>query len=65
MSGEGLPGGKTVVVDNRRERDIYVNKSVKQNEHKTAGGRRHSALQENGKRVTRLERISWQERSFS
>ena len=29
MSGEGLPGGKTVEVDDRREREIDVSKTVK------------------------------------
>ena len=55
MSGEGLPGGKTVEVDDTRERERDVSKTVKQDVHEMTDGRRQSMQQENGKRVTRQE----------
>ena len=49
MSGEGLPGGKTVEDDDIREKERDVNKTVKQNDHNMTDGRRQSGQQENGK----------------
>ena len=56
VSGEGLSGGKTVEVDNRRERERDVSNTVKQNDHKMTDGRRQSGQQENGKQVTQQKR---------
>ena len=56
ISGEGLLNGKTVEVDDRRERERDVCKTIQQNKRKLADGRRQSVQQENGKRVTRQER---------
>ena len=55
MSGEGLPGDQTVEVDDRKERERDVSKTVKQNDHKTTDGRKQSLQQRNGKPVTRRE----------
>ena len=51
-----LPGGKTVEVDDKRESEKYISKTVKQNDHKMTDGRRQSVQQDNYKRVTRQER---------
>ena len=57
QNSQALPGGKTVDVDDIREKKKRdVNKTVKQNDHKMTDGRRRRVQQENGKRVTRQQR---------
>ena len=55
VSGEGLPGGKTGEVDDRREKYRDINKTVKQYDHMMTDGRRQNVQQENGKHDDRWE----------
>ena len=45
VSGDGLPGGTTVEVENRGERERDISKTVKQNEQNMTYGRRQSVQQ--------------------
>ena len=45
VSGDGLPGGTTVEVENRGEMERDISKTVKQNEQNMTYGRRQSVQQ--------------------